>query len=128
MATISYVPFAVVQRAFGIVVSQLAAHTANLLAQRSASVLVVDDDRELQDSYARRRFSIGVTPWARMPGSEEADAIWSALEARHGETVRILRTLPDFAAISLEPGAGRLVLGFATAHDVAGATIKEMLR
>jgi putative heme iron utilization protein len=88
----------------------------------------VDDDIQQRDAYARTRFTIGVTPRPTPPGSAEADAIWSALEARQGATVRTLRVLPDFQAISLEPAGGRLVLGFASAHDLGAVTVVELLR
>jgi putative heme iron utilization protein len=126
--SVSYVPFAAVDGAFGMVVSRLAAHTVNLLARRPASVLLVDDDFQQDDAYARARFSIGVTARPNAPGSAKAEAIWSALEARQGATVRTLRALPDFHAISLEPVSGRLVLGFASAHDLGATAIVELLR
>jgi putative heme iron utilization protein len=113
---------------FGIVVSQLAAHTANLLARRPAMVLLVDDEFEQSDAYTRARFSIGVTARPCAPGSAKGDAVWSALEVRQGATVRMLRTLPDFQTIALEPVSGRLVLGFASAHDFDAAAIVELLR
>jgi len=119
--SISYVPFAPVDGTFGIVVSRLAAHTANLIAGRPASVLLVDDV-EPDDAFARSRFSIDVTP------SLNGEAVWAALESRHGATVGVLRTLNDFQAVVLEPHRGRLVLGFAAAYNVAGAKIKELLR
>jgi len=124
----SYAPFAPVDGAFGMVVSRLAAHTINMLARRPASILVVDDDVPSRDAYARARFSVSVTASPNAAGSAKADAIWSALEARHGATVRTLRTLPDFEAISLEPQHGRLVLGFASAHDLGGEAIVDLLR
>ncbi len=126
--SVSYVPFASVDGAFGIVVSRLAAHTANLAARRPASVLLVEDDPVRGDPYARVRFSIGVTAQPNAPGSAASDAIWSALEARHGATVRTLRELPDFGAVSLAPDSGRIVLGFASAHDVGASAIVELLR
>ncbi|HEY5341665.1 MAG TPA: pyridoxamine 5'-phosphate oxidase family protein [Candidatus Aquilonibacter sp.] len=128
LPSVTYVPFAAVDGAFGIVVSRLAAHTANLLARRPASVLVVDDDIERRDAFTRARFTIGVTPSPNPAGSAQADAIWTALERRQGETVRVLRTLPDFEAIALEPLSGRLVLGFAAAHDLEALAIGELLR
>jgi putative heme iron utilization protein len=125
--SVSYVPFAPVGGALGIVVSRLAAHTANLLARRAAAVLLVDDERVPPDAYARSRFSIEVSARPHPPGSAEAHAVWTALAARQSATVETLRMLPDFAAVSLEPLAGRLVLGFASAHDVDAAVIKEIL-
>jgi putative heme iron utilization protein len=111
-----------------VVVSRLAAHTINLMARRPASVLLVDDGFQEHDAYARARFSIGVAASPNAPESAKADAIWSALETRQGATVRTLRALPDFHAISLEPVSGRLVLGFASAHDLGAAAIRELLR
>jgi putative heme iron utilization protein len=124
----SYLPFAIVDGAFGIVVSRLAVHSAPLLAGCLASVLLVDSDAQLADAYARARFSIGVTASPQAAGSSSAVAIWSALERRQGETARTLRTLPDFDAILLEPVNGRLVLGFAAAYDLSGASVAELMK
>lgn len=124
--SVTYAPFAAVDGAFGIVVSALAAHTANLLARRTASVLLVDEGDG--DAYARVRLTVGVTAWAAAPGSANADAIWSALEGRQGATVATLRTLPDFHAVALAPVSARLVSGFASAHDLGAAAIVAVLR
>ena len=126
--SVTYVPFAVVDGAFGVVVSRLAAHTASLLARRPASILLVGDELPPSDAYTRARFTIGVRPAPQIAGSKAADAVWSALAARQGATVGILRTLPDFDAVRLEPLDGRLILGFASAHDLAAGAIVEMLR
>jgi len=126
--SVSYVPFAPVDGGFGLVVSRLSAHTVNLLALRPASILLVDDDVAQRDAYTRPRCTIGVRPAPRAAGSAEADAVWSALEARQGATVALLRTLPDFEAILLEPRGGRLILGFAAAHDIAAGALIELLR
>ncbi len=124
--SVTYVPFAPVNGTFGIVVSALAAHTANLRARRSASIMLVGDDDA--DAYARHRFTIAVTASPAQPGSALAESVWSALEARHGDTARTLRTLTDFQAIALVPQDGRLVLGFAAAHHVDASTIGGLLR
>lgn len=126
--SISYVPFAPVRGAFGIVVSRLAAHTASLLARRPVAILFVDDNSAQPDVYARTRLSVDVSVMPSEPGSTAADAVWTALERRHGETVSTLRLLPDFDAISLEPRGGRLILGFASAHDITDVAIKASLR
>lgn len=126
--SLSYVPFAPAGGAFGVAVSGLAAHTAHLAARRPASVLLVDGDAAQQDAYTRTRLSVAVTAWPHAPGSPEAEAVWSALERRQGGTVRMLRTLSDFLAVSLAPVSGRLVLGFASAHDLGGTAIADLLR
>jgi putative heme iron utilization protein len=124
---ISYVPFAIVGGGFGIVVSRLAAHSTPLLARRPASVMLVDCETPLSDAYTRARFSIAVSVLPQAVGSSRAGEIWSALERRQGDTIRILRELPDFNAVLLEPTGGRLVLGFAAAYDLSGPAIAELM-
>jgi putative heme iron utilization protein len=126
--SLSYVPFAPVEGALGIVVSRLSAHTVSLLARRPASILLVDPGAEPRDAYQRARLTVGVIPKPQAGGSAKAEAVWSALEARQGETVRVLHALPDFEAISLEPSGGRLVLGFASAHDLEAAALVDLVR
>ncbi len=126
--SLSYVPFAPVDGALGIVVSRLSAHTLSLLARRPASVLLVDPGAEPRDAYARARLSLGVLPKPQTAGSANAEAVWSALEERHGETARILHALPDFEAVLLEPASGRLVLGFASAYDLDAMAIVDLVR
>jgi putative heme iron utilization protein len=125
---LSYIPFTVAGGVFAMVASRLAAHTANLQARRPASILFVGDDADDGDAYARARFTIGVSAAAAAPGTASAEIIWSSLEARHGPSVSVLRTLPDFSAFELEPIAGRLILGFAAAHDFDRVQLAEMMR
>ena len=82
--SVTYVPFACVDGALGIVVSRLAAHTANLIARRPASVLIADEDFRQRDAYARPRITIAVTASPRAPGSAEAEGIWSSPRAAPG--------------------------------------------
>jgi putative heme iron utilization protein len=125
----SYMPFAIADDAFGIVASRLAVHTGNLLAHRTASIILVGESADAsQDAYARARCSIAVSAQPQPRGSPAGDAIWSALEARHGATACVLRTLGDFEAIALAPQSGRLVLGFAAAHDLDAPAIIAALR
>jgi putative heme iron utilization protein len=125
---LSSLPFAVDGAAFAIVASRLASHTASLLARRGAAIMLVDAPAPAADAYARPRLSIDVSPQARERGSAPAGAIWSALLARHGETVALLGSLPDFEAIALVPVRGRLILGFASAHDLDAAALARVLR
>jgi putative heme iron utilization protein len=124
---IGYIPFACVDGAFAMVASRLAAHTANLLARRPASILLVAGGPDPDDAYTRARFSLRVAPRPLARGSAAANAVWSALVARQGATVAILQTLADFEAITLEPTSGRLVLGFAAAYDLDASDVVHVL-
>ena len=125
---LSYVPFASVEGAFGIVVSGLASHTAHLLARPTVSLLVVGESQPDDDAFARQRLAIDAIAREARVNSARADAIWDALAARHGATVAVLRGLPDFRAFALEPVRARLVLGFAAAYDLDAASLAQVLR
>jgi heme iron utilization protein len=123
----SYVPFALVEGGFGIVVSALAAHAAHLAARPSVALLAVGEEPANHDPFARARIAIDALAHETRPGSAEANAIWDALVARHGDTAALLRTLPDFRAIRFEPRRARLVLGFAAAYDLDAAALARIL-
>ena len=126
LPSVTYAPFAVAGGAFVVVVSALAVHAANLAANPAASIMLVGDDGA--DAYSRTRLTVAVSVGENAAGSPAADAIWSALETRQGETVQVPRTLPDFRPLSLTPLRGRLVLGFASAHQLGGPALAELLR
>jgi putative heme iron utilization protein len=125
---VSYLPFACVDGALGIVVSGLASHAANLIARPAVSLLAVGEPEPDPDAFARARLSIEAIAREAVPNSRDAGAVWDALAARHGDTVAVLRGLPDFRAIVLQPVRARLVLGFAAAYDLDAATLETLVR
>jgi hypothetical protein len=104
--------------AFHICVSGLAAHTRHLLANRRASVLLVEDEADTRQSFARRRLTLSCTATVQSRESPDASRILSALRARFGAPVDLIASLPDFQLIALVPQRGRLVAGFGEAYDV----------
>jgi putative heme iron utilization protein len=115
---VSYVPFAPVAGGLGIVVSALAAHTAQLSAHPRVALLLVDDPPG-DDAFVRPRLSIEAL--AR-PAPDPA-AVWDALTRSLGATAEILRTLPDFRPLLLVPVRARIVLGFGRAGEVDAAAL-----
>ena len=111
-------PFAPVAGGLGIVVSALAAHTAQLAAHSRVALLLVDDPPG-NDAFARPRLSID----ALAQPAPDPPAVWDALTRRLGATAEILRTLPDFRALVLVPVGARVVLGFGRAGDVDAAAL-----
>lgn len=103
---------------FLVYVSSLAAHTRNLLHNRKASVLLVEDEARTSQPMARRRltFACSVHPLGR--DTEEFAAAMPAFRQRFGAIVTQLESLPDFQLFRLSPQRGRLVLGFGQAYEV----------
>ncbi len=124
----SYAPFALVDTAFVIAVSRLAAHARNLAARPDASLLLIGAPSPEGDAFARPRLSVDVQARLAARGSSLSHAVWRALHDRFGATVSTLRDLPDFETLLLEPQRGRLILGFAAARDLDAPSLQEALR
>jgi putative heme iron utilization protein len=103
-----------------ILVSGLARHTGNLLRTGRASALLIEDEAASGQIFGRRRatYACRVEPVAR------DSAAWTtgitAMQARHGAVVTMLRDLPDFQLLRLVPESGTLVLGFGKAWRLSG--------
>jgi len=105
--------------AFVIYISGLAAHTRNLRANPRASVLLAADEADMPQPLARRRLTFACTAHPVARGTAEHAALFAALREKFGPPLDVLAALPDFDLVRLVPTAGRLVLGFGAAYDVA---------
>lgn len=115
----SYAPFVKDEAYhFYIFVSGLSPHTQNLLSTAKASILLIDDEANTPQIFARRRlsYSCSVTPMSR--DTEAWQQIIQAFHQRFGEIIDVLSSLQDFQLMRLTPDAGRFVVGFGAAYEV----------
>lgn len=113
----SYAPFVTDQDgAFYIFVSGLA-HHASTLRNGRASALIIEDEGNARQIFARNRltFDCAVEEMARSeaPGRE----ILEKLRERHGPVMDMLSALPDFVLYRLTPTRGVFVKGFGKAYE-----------
>jgi len=116
---ISYAPFVRDEAGvFYIYVSELARHTANLLDNPRASIMFICPEVESRNPFARER----VVVMCRVIEVFRDDPVYvsqlNALQAKFGETVGLLRSLPDFHLFALRPESGRYVVGFGRAFKI----------
>lgn len=111
-----------------IYVSELAAHTRNLLQFGHAGVMLLAPDSERSNAFARRRLSFRATAL----GVARDELIWQqaldGLETRFGSTVNLIRPLRDFHLVRLTPVDGTYVRGFAQAYPVSGPELRVQTR
>ena len=125
----SYAPFAADRHGFWVVLSDIAVHGANLLNEPRASILLVEDETEAEELFARRRVNYQVEARAPEPASEDWQNGVALLEARLGKMPRMLSELEDFRVFRLRPVSGRYVKGFGAAYSLAGGELgKEALQ
>ncbi len=121
----SYAPFAVTEEenGFYVLLSTIAVHAKNLLANTKAAVLIVEDEDTAGELFARIRTTYSVDAENIKHGTEAFEAAVKVLEARHGERSRNLSELSDFHMFRLKPTGGRYVKGFGRAYNLAGNSL-----
>jgi putative heme iron utilization protein len=117
----SYSPFVMDEQGnFYIFVSQLASHTQDLLANPQASVLLIQDEAETRQIFARRRISYQCDVERVSVENADYESMLDAMELRFGNVLQVLRGLPDFILFRLRPFQGQYVKGFGKAYKLTG--------
>lgn len=118
---ISYAPFVVRDGRFYIYVSRIAEHYWHLLANDRISTLLIADEQDSPNLFARHRarFACTVTRLDEdVDDAEQQAALFALFRDRfNASLIDLLRTL-DFSLFELAPGPGRYVVGFGKAFDV----------
>ena len=123
----SYSPFVIDEQGnYYIFVSQLASHTQDLLANPQASILLIQDEAEARQIFARRRISYQCNVEVIEAENSDYLLMLDALEKRFGNVVELLRTLPDFILFRLSPYQGQYVKGFGKAYKLVGEGLLEL--
>lgn len=123
----SYAPFIIDERRqFYVFISQLAAHTANLRRTEQASVMLIEDESTAAEIFARQRVTFQCQATLVSRNSPAGEAALAAYEARFGQMVGLLKSLPDFQLFKLQPQSGSLVLGFGQAYEVGGERFDDL--
>ncbi|KZZ71999.1 hypothetical protein A3766_07545 [Oleiphilus sp. HI0132] len=123
---ISYTPFLKTGSAYYIFISQLATHTHNLLAHPSLSILIIEDEDKSKNVFARKRLNLKCKAEELKQEDPEWNNILDGFEKRHGNTVKLLRSLPDFHLFRLTAVSGTYVKGFGQAFELTGDDIKHI--
>ncbi|MBU6228485.1 MAG: pyridoxamine 5'-phosphate oxidase family protein [Cyanobacteria bacterium REEB459] len=116
---ISYAPYVMDEiHQIYIFASGLAGHTANLLRGGEVSVLLIADEAQSAQIFARQRLTYQCTV---QPVPRDS-ALWSRVSDRFldrfGDIIETLLSLGDFQIFQLSPRGGRFVMGFGAAYEV----------
>lgn len=115
----SYAPYITDEKGnFYIFVSQLASHTGDLLNNPQLSVLLVEDEQDARQLFARKRASYYCHSSVIEKSATNYEALMDLFETRFSSMISLLRTLPDFILFKLEVQSGSFVNGFAQAYEI----------
>ncbi len=98
--------------------SGLSAHTANLQTTGMASILLIEDEADAPQVFARQRITYDCQARLLPRATAAWEAVADRFEQRFGEIIPMLRSLDDFQIFCLSPQAGRFVMGFGAAYAV----------
>jgi len=123
----SVAPCVLVDGVVYIFVSELAAHTQNLLwtiehnsnLPDEKSILVsglfVADESETEQLFARERITLQFVPTEILADETQYQTVLQKMAQQFGEVMSVLTSLPDFHLIALKPKKGGYVKGFGQA-------------
>ena len=114
----SYAPYVQVAGNYYIFVSQLAAHTQNLLAQKQTSIMLIQPEQDAKNLFARMRYTCAceVADIARTEAL--FNEVMVSMQERFGSIIELLTSLGDFHLLQLQPTNARLVMGFGKAIEL----------
>lgn len=124
----SYSPYLLHDDKVYIFISELAAHTQNLKLNPQASLLFIEDEYEAKNIFARKRLILNCE--ANIISREQAQwtTVITQFEHAHGNTVALLKTLPDFLLFELTSQSGSYIQGFGQAYGFEGMNFTKALQ
>ncbi|MEM7061584.1 MAG: pyridoxamine 5'-phosphate oxidase family protein [Cyanobacteria bacterium P01_B01_bin.77] len=123
----SYAPFLIdADKSIYIYISGLSAHTANLKETGRASVLLIEDEAETKEIFARRRLTYGCIAKALPRDTGQWQSLIGRFEQRFGHVVGLMKELPDFQLFQLRPQSGQFVIGFGAAYRVNASDLTQL--
>ncbi|RJX69997.1 heme utilization protein HutZ [Vibrio sinensis] len=123
----TYAPFAFDSHAYYILVSDIASHGRNLKTNRNVSIMMVEDESEAKQVYARKRLTFDTNAELVEKQSQAWHSGIAALQARFGEIIENLSQLGDFNLYRLTPESGRYVKGFGQAFEISGNDLLDFV-
>ncbi|MEM6884350.1 MAG: DUF2470 domain-containing protein [Verrucomicrobiota bacterium] len=123
----SYTPAIVDEdRVFYVYVSDMSAHTGNMLKQNLASVLVIEDEQASKQIFARHRATFDCQVSEIERDTERWTELCDQFIGKFGKMFEHLMAMGDFHMLALKPSKGRLVVGFGKAFDITGKKMDQL--
>ncbi|HHE3637124.1 TPA: heme utilization protein HutZ [Pasteurella multocida] len=116
---VSYAPFAINNGEYQVFISTIARHARNLQDVPKVSLMLIEDESQSRQIFARRRLSFDAVARVVERESEEWHSGVEALKTRHGALMGELSRMKDFHLFSFKPSQGLFVKGFGQAFQVS---------
>lgn len=108
---------------FTIFVSELSVHTRDMLQTPKVSIMIIEDEAASKQVFARTRVTYNCDVQQIERDHADYAQVLDRFQARQGNTVSLLRELPDFHLMRLRPFSGQFVMGFGQAFSLSGPSM-----
>ncbi|WGS84298.1 pyridoxamine 5'-phosphate oxidase family protein [Methylomonas sp. UP202] len=109
-----------------IYVSELSAHTRNLLDNGKVCLLFVEDETKAAHLFARQRVTYHCAAAEIDRDTASFEYLMSLFEEKFGAFIRQLRKMQDFHLFRIRPQRGSFVQGFAKAFAIEGDDLAQI--
>lgn len=112
---------------FYVLVSGLSAHTGHLLANPAVAILLIEDESQARQAYARKRLGFDCHAETVATDDPVRAPLLRRFRERFGEIIDVLTGLPDFVLFRLVPQSGSFVLGFGQAYRIEAPDLERLV-
>lgn len=113
-ARISYSPFVYMNNNLYIYISKVAEHYNNILNNGNISVMIIEDEKDAKETFARNRVSFS----GKATRIEDNEEILDEFSKKQGENIMNMLRKMDFNIFEISIEKGRYVEGFGKAFDI----------
>ena len=111
---------------FYVMLSDLAVHTANIASNPKVSVMIIEDESDSSNLFARERLIADCEATMHVRGSNEFNHWIEVYKKRFGNIVDTLVQLADFNLYSLAATQAAYIKGFGQAYRISDASMKTV--
>lgn len=122
----SYAPYVRLGDSYGIYLSELSAHTGNLMGNPRCSVLFIENEADARNVFARQRLTLQCVAQEHARDGEVFTQAMQEFRRLHGPFMDALAGLKDFHLFLLKPQKGGFVSGFARAYTLSGEGLQQI--
>ncbi|MFA0569655.1 heme utilization protein HutZ [Vibrio gallaecicus] len=124
---VSYAPFVQNQEGYFVLISKIARHARNLEANPQVSLMMIEDEENAKQLFARKRLTFDAVANVVERESELWLQVVAQLGERFGEIIDGLSQLEDFVLFNLKAENGLFVKGFGQAYQVSGDDLVDFV-
>ncbi|TMX47021.1 heme utilization protein HutZ [Vibrio sp. Hep-1b-8] len=124
---VSYAPYVQNQDGYFVLISEIARHARNLQVNPSVSIMMIEDEGDSKQLFARKRLTFDAVASVVERDSKQWNLVIAQMKERFGKIIDGLSQLQDFVLFNLKAEQGLFVKGFGQAYQVSGDDLVDFV-